>query len=30
MAEITGVEGIGTEGLEGQDSQYIFMQILRS
>jgi hypothetical protein len=30
MAEIIGAEEIGTEGLEGPDSQYISMQILKS
>jgi hypothetical protein len=30
MAKITGAEGIGIEGLEGQDSRYILMQIHKS
>jgi hypothetical protein len=30
MAETMGVEETGTEGLEGLDSQYISMSILRS
>jgi hypothetical protein len=30
MAEITWEDGIGTEGLECQDSQYISMHILKS